>query len=216
MEPSGAKDPFALRRIAIGLAQVLIAHQQRFDLRCGLAQAAAGLPIPVEPKAAEACLTFIIGRLRGLLEAEHRYDVVEAVLAAQGHDPASSVKAVRELERWVTRPDWPLLLQAFARCVRITRDQPARHEVRPERLTETAEHELFQAIRNAEDVPKGQGSAEDFLAAFAPMIPAVTRFFDEVLVMTDDSEQRANRLGLLQRIAALSGGVADLSRLEGF
>jgi glycyl-tRNA synthetase beta subunit len=56
----------------------------------------------------------------------------------------------------------------------------------------------------------------DFLNAFVPMIPTVNDFFDKVLVMADDKAVRENRLGLLQRIAALAKGVADLSKLEGF
>jgi glycyl-tRNA synthetase len=57
---------------------------------------------------------------------------------------------------------------------------------------------------------------EDFMKAFTPMIPAIDAFFENVLVMAEDEKVRQNRLGLLQRIAALADGVADLSRLEGF
>jgi glycyl-tRNA synthetase beta subunit len=57
---------------------------------------------------------------------------------------------------------------------------------------------------------------DDFLHAFLTMIPAVNRFFDVVLVMAEQSELRVNRLGLLQRIVRLAGGVAEMSRLEGF
>jgi glycyl-tRNA synthetase len=57
---------------------------------------------------------------------------------------------------------------------------------------------------------------DDFLNAFVPMIPAVDTFFEQVLVMAEEQEVRQNRLGLLQRIAALAEGVADLSQLEGF
>ena len=57
---------------------------------------------------------------------------------------------------------------------------------------------------------------DDFLNAFLPIIPAINLFFDKVLVMVEEPEVRRNRLGLLQRIAALSEGVADLSKLEGF
>jgi glycyl-tRNA synthetase beta subunit len=57
---------------------------------------------------------------------------------------------------------------------------------------------------------------DDFFNAFFPLIPSINRFFDGVLVMADDPRLRQNRLGLLQRIASLASGVADLSRLEGF
>jgi glycyl-tRNA synthetase len=216
MEPTATKDPFALRRAAIGLAQILIAQGQRFDLRRGLEQAAAGLPIPCPPQAIEDCLGFVLVRVRGVLEADRRHDVVEAVLAAQGHDPAGAAQAAADLEARVTRSDWPPILQAFARCVRITRDQAGAGDVREEGLKEPAEQALFQALRTAEERPRAAGSVPAFLDAFAPMIPAISRFFEVVLVMVDDESLRANRLALLRRIAGLADGVADLSRLEGF
>jgi len=216
MEPTAAKDPFALRRTAIGLAQMLIAQEQRFDLRRGLEMAAAGLPIPSSPEVVENCLAFFHGRLKGVLEVDHRFDVVEAVLAAQGHDPAGAAQAAASLARWVARRDWPEVLQAFARCVRITRDEAAVRQVRPDLLVDAAEKALYEALGAAEALPKESGSVDGFLNAFTPMIPAITRFFEAVMVMVDDRELRANRLGLLQRIAALSDGVADLTRLEGF
>ena len=60
------------------------------------------------------------------------------------------------------------------------------------------------------------GSVDDLLNSFLPMIPAVNKFFDAVLVMAEDQEVRKNRLGLLQRISSLARGVADFSTLEGF
>ncbi len=216
LQPSGAGDPFALRRAAIAVAQMLIERDVRFDLRRGLRAAAAGLPISAGEEVQAECLGFIVARLRNLLEGEHRYDVAEAVVAAQGFDPAGAARAARQLEAWMGRPDWPSLLQAYARCVRILRDQPRSHEVDPARFVEAAEEALYQALLQAEARPRAMGSVDDFLAAFEPMIPAITRFFDDVLVMAEEPTLRANRLGLLQRIAALADGVADLSRLEGF
>jgi glycyl-tRNA synthetase beta subunit len=75
---------------------------------------------------------------------------------------------------------------------------------------------LYEAVLIAEKTERAAGSVDDFLNAFKPMIPAVDTFFDEVLVMAEDEKVRNNRLGLLQRIAALADGVADMSRLEGF
>ncbi len=216
MKPSAAKDPFALRRAAVGLAQVLMASGRRFDLRQGLAEAAAGLPVRVPDGAAQDCLGFILGRLRALLEADHRYDIVDAVLVEQGHDPAAAGQAVGELEAWVRRPDWAQTLQAYARCVRITRDQLQIYPLDPASLVEPAEEALYAALQTAEARARRPGSVDDFLAAVQPMIPAITRFFNEVLVMSDEAALRENRLGLLQRLAALAAGVADLSKLEGF
>ncbi len=83
-------------------------------------------------------------------------------------------------------------------------------------FAEKQEEVLFKALEKAESVSRSAGSVDDFLNAFVPMIPVVNAFFDKVLVMADDKALRENRLGLLQRIATLSNGVADFSKLEGF
>ncbi len=216
LAPTGAKDPFAQRRAALGLVQNLIAWDLDFDLRKGLEAASSRLPVPSSPDIQAACLGFIVERLRNLLlDQQHRYDVVDAVLTAQGYNPARAARAVAQLEAWVNRPDWNTILPAYARCVRITRDQP-RYDVDPAAFVEPAEKELYAALQEAEAKPRKPGSIDDFLNAFVPMIPAINRFFDDVLVMAEDERLRQNRLGLLDRIVDLASGVADMSKLEGF
>ena len=217
LAPTGAKDPFGQRRTALGLVQTLLAWDLDFDLRAGLETAARHLPIEASEVARQEALAFIVERLRHLLlEQGYRHDVVDAVLAAQGYNPARAARAVRQLSIWVQREGWARILPAYARCVRITRDQVQRYEVQPEAFVEEAEGALWQALQQAEAAPRQPGSVDDFFAAFLPLIPAIERFFEEVLVMAEDERLRRNRLGLLQRIAALADGVADLSRLEGF
>jgi glycyl-tRNA synthetase len=217
LTPSGTKDPFALRRAALGLVQNLIAWELDFDLNQGLVAAASFLPISSDPECLKGCLTFIVERLRNLLlEQGCRYDVVDAILAAQGHNPARAGQAVKALTAWVSRPDWHTILPAYARCVRITRDLKDTFAIKPKVFVEGAEKALYDELLKAEAMPRLNGSVDDFLNTFLPMIPAVNRFFDEVLVMMEDAALRQNRLGLLQRIVALAGGVADMSRLEGF
>jgi len=190
----------------------------RFDLRRGLRQAAEGLPIPTAESAELECLAFIAGRQSGLLLADgHRHDVVEAVLAAQAHDPAGAAAGVADLERWAERDDWAATLQSFARCVRITRSQPSPAAGQKEALlTEPAEKALATALHTAVARQRGPGSVDAFLEAFRPMVPAVSKFFEDVMVMADDAGVRASRLALLQRIVALADGVVDLSKMEGF
>jgi len=217
LAPSGAKDPFGLRRAALGLVQPLIEHNLSFDLRAGLKAAAALEPIPAGDEVQAQVLEFIVGRLRVvLMDMGGRYDVVDAVLAAQGHDPAAASRAVKQLAAWVGRKDWSTILPAYARCVRITRDQGTRFEVKPGNFVEAAEKDLFAALQKAEAARGAPGSVDDFLNAFVPMIPDVSEFFDKVLVMAEDRQLQENRLGLLQRLAALADGAADLSKLEGF
>jgi glycyl-tRNA synthetase len=217
LAPSGAKDPFAQRRAALGLVQALIGHNLSLDLRPLVQAAADRQPIPASPEARTACLDFIIERFRNiLLESGHRYDIVDGVLSAQGNNPACAARAAAELSEWVARPNWHTILPAYARCVRITRDQKEIYPVDPADFTDPEEQDLYQALQAAESRPRSPGSVNDFLAAFEPMIPAINRFFDNVLVMAEDKRLRNNRLGLLQRIAGLAEGVADMSKLEGF
>ena len=218
LAPSGTKDPFAQRRSALGLVQALIGCQVNFDLREGIRLAAEGLPIPAGAEQQAACFEFIGGRLRShLLEtAGLRYDVVDAVLAEQSANPLGAWRAAQELSRRTALADWNQVLPAYARCVRITRDQPERYTVKRSEMSDPAEIALLDGLEQAEARPRATGSVEDFFAAFLPLIPEINRFFEAVLVMAEEPEARANRLGLLQRVAALSAGVADFSKLEGF
>jgi len=217
LAPTGAKDPFGLRRAAIGVVQPLIEHDLDFDLAAAIKKSAQLQPIKVSAEVQAQVLEFLSARLTVLLkDMGYRYDVVEAVLAAQAGNPAGALRGVKQLQSWVQREDWSTILPAFARCVRITRDQKKSFKVLPKSLIEREEKDLFKALQKAEKSKRAPGSVEDFLQAFMPMIPAVDTFFDKVLVMAKQKTLRENRLALLQRIAALAQGVADLSKLEGF
>jgi glycyl-tRNA synthetase len=218
LAPSGNKDPFAQRRAALGLVQSLIAWDQDLNLEKSLQSAAAYLPIPARPESQAAVLDFIAERLRNvLLDEGYRYDIVDAVLAAQGHNPASAARNVKELAAWVARPDWHTILPAYARCVRITREFREHFQVKSEAMIDPSEEALYQALLQAEEkLDSAPRTVDAMLNAFTPMAPLVNRFFDKVLVMAEDPSVRQNRLGLLQRIAALAEGVADFSKLEGF
>ncbi|KAA3642869.1 MAG: glycine--tRNA ligase subunit beta [Chloroflexi bacterium] len=217
LAPTGNKDPFGLRRAAISIVQNLIDWDIQFDLRTSLDETAKLLPIEANKESQQESYEFILGRARNLfLEQGHRYDIVDSVLAEQGHNPASAVKAIEQLCQWVERDDWDTTLDSYARCVRITRDLGETYTVDVAAFTEEASKQLYAALEKAESTERSPGSVDDFLNAFTPMIPAVTAFFDNVLVMAEDKKVKQNRLGLLQRIATLAHDVADLSHLEGF
>ena len=217
LQPSATKDPFGLRRAALGVVQPLIEYGLSFNLRDAIQAAADMQPVPVTPAIREQVLEFIIGRQRVmLLDSGYRHDVVDAVLAFQGHDPDLAKRAIRQLSSWVKREDWSTILPGYARCVRITRDQKKIFELKAEVCLEPAEKELLSALQVAEQVERSAGSVDGFLNAFLPMLPLVNNFFESVMVMTEDRTLRENRLALLQRIVHLADGVADLSKLEGF
>jgi glycyl-tRNA synthetase len=217
LPPSGTKDPFAQRRAALGICQNLIAWQSPFDLRWGLEAAANELPVPVAEEDVDACLDFVQRRLQVmLLEMGHPHDVVDAVLAEKGTDPHATLQGVKELSVWVTREDWMTILPAFSRCVRIIRSLDETYQVDPSRFETQAERSLFAELNRAEASLQGSDSVDAFLGAITVMVPTINRFFDEVLVMAEDVTVRQNRLALMQRIAGLAKGIANLSYLEGF
>jgi glycyl-tRNA synthetase len=218
LAPTGNKDPFGLRRAALGLCQLLIAWDLDFDLRSAVRSAARRHTLEVGVQTQTEVLDFITGRLRSmLLDEGYKYDAVEAVLAAQSHNPARAVQAIKELTGWIARPDWGQILPSYSRCVRITRPYAETFNLQPSTFADPAEHGLYTALLEAEaNLTPGTSSPDTFLNAFLPMQDAVSRFFDAVLVMAEEETIRNNRLGLLQRIAALASGVADMSKLEGF
>ncbi len=215
--PSGTKDPYAQRRAALAVVQALVKWDMNFNLDAGLEAAAEFLPIPSSPEVLRSCREFISARLQSnLLDEGQRYDVVAAVLAEQGANPAAAARAIQQLTRWVEKPDWQTILPAYARCVRITRDQAEKFAIVPDVFEDEMETALWEAVRQAENKHREAGSVDGMLEAFLPVIPVINRFFEKVLVMADNPAVRANRLGLLQRVSALGTGVADFSRLEGF
>jgi glycyl-tRNA synthetase len=217
VQPTGTRDPYGLRRAAIGLVQILVERDRRIDLREALSWAAGGLEQEVEPDVLESCLSFIARRQqRMLLDRGQPHDVVEAILAQQSHDPAGAAKAVEQLSGWVQRTDWMDLLNAFARSARITRDLPQQYEFDEEAVAEEATRQLYRALMAVESSERESGSVTDFLETFRSLVAPIDQFFEQVLVMDEDATLRESRLGLLQRIVRLPHGVVDLARLEGF
>lgn len=214
LAPKGSNDPFALRRAAIQIVENLIANEVKIDLRRALLAAIPSLPVPANKETISEVLGFINNRLETyLLERGIRTPVVRAILAEQGHDPFSASRAAATLNEIVREDTWPPLLDSYARCVRITRDQP-QYELRPDDLEMAQEKNLLAAFERASNTI--DGSVASFVSALADMEPAISEFFDNVLVMDEDMRVRQNRLALLQKITGLAKGIADLSYLEGF
>ena len=217
MAPTGTKDPFGLRRAAIGLVQNLMQWKVDFDLKAGVELASSFQPVSVSPDQQQACFNFIIGRLQSiLLEKGHRYDVVNSVLAEQGSNPYAALIGVNELGKWVEKDEWSIILPAFSRCVRITRDIKKSFNIKPEKLIMEEEKALLARVENAASVIGKTGSINTFITQIEQMVPTINIFFDNVLVMDKDPDIKENRLAILQKISAMSKGLADLSLLEGF
>jgi glycyl-tRNA synthetase beta subunit len=173
------------------------------------------LPVTSDGDVLADVLEFVNGRLEVVLrEQGHAASVVKAVLAEQGHDPYVAGETAVALSEAITVGDWSQLLDAYARCVRITRTQETQFDLRPDAFALPAEQRLLAAYRDA--ASQMDGSVPTFVASLREMVPVINAFFDAVLVMDEDTAVRENRLALLQHIANLTQGIADLSYLEGF
>jgi len=222
LAPKSTADPYGLRRAALGVIQILVGKKMNTDLRLLINTVADAQPITISDETKTAVLDFIGGRLRVWLgEGDYAPDVINAVLAEQGHNPYLATIGIAQLSEWTKRDDWANTLDSFARCVRITRAENDRYAVNPALFQQPEEGTLYEAYQSAStNLPK-DGDISAFLTAFLPLVPAVSAFFgtgkgDGVLVHAEDVAVRHNRLGLLQLIAQMQSGRADLSVLMGF
>ncbi len=216
LEPTGNADPFGLRRAALGIVQTLIGKQLNLDLGDAVAAAAMLQPIDVSADVQQSVLNFIAGRLHVVLrDSGYRHDVVEAVLAEAASDPFKAATYAAQLGDHVLMPDWEQVLDAYARCVRITRKEDTLHVLNPAGFTHDATQGLYAAYTDA-TIALVEPTADSLVETLRNMVPAITLFFDNVMVMDKDQTVRNNNLALLQHISGLANGVADLSKLEGF
>jgi glycyl-tRNA synthetase len=215
LAPTGSADPFAMRRAALGVVQILSDRELSLNLRGAIALVAQAQPIAVSYEQNAGVLAFIAGRLKvWLLEQGEPHDVVEAVLAEQSHNPARALEGIQQLKQWVSRPDWSPILDAFARCVRILPEEV--YELHPQALKEPAEKDLYAAYVKLSNHLSRDYNIGEFLQAFETIVPVVTRFFDTLLVMDENLAIRENRLALLQALTSLAQGRANLRHLIGF
>jgi glycyl-tRNA synthetase len=217
LAPKATADPYGLRRAALGIVQILTDKQIDVDLVEAVELVAAAQPVTVTDQARAQVVEFIGGRLRAWLEEQDwPRDVIAAVLSEQIANPYRALEGIRQLARWVRRADWEPILDGFARCVRITRPEKTRYAINPDVFVEAQEKALYEAYAQAAARLTEGSNVDAFLSAFEPMLPAVTAFFDKVLVNAPEEVVRQNRLGLLQAIGAMQTGRADLSQLSGF
>ncbi len=219
-EPSGDRDPFGLRRAALGILRIVVEGRLPLLLPDIVAAAQASfVGVPAVADATRAVEDFIYERLRGMLrEQGYTANQVAAVVdsrPAELRELPRRLAAVREFE---ALPESGALAAANKRIVNILRKSgsEAAAAVAVEQLHEAAERELhtvFGTLEPAVDAHCAGGDYTAALKALATAKPAVDRFFDEVMVMADDPAVRANRLALLRRVAATMNRVADISRL---
>ncbi|WP_288460018.1 glycine--tRNA ligase subunit beta [uncultured Sphingomonas sp.] len=209
--PTGSKDPFALRRSALGVIRLITENALRY-------------PVPAE------LLDFFADRLKvQQREAGVRHDLIDAVFALGGEDDLVRLLArVHALQAFVATDDGANLLAGYKRAANILKKEgmtadvtPAKAGVSDEGATydrEPAEAALVAALDAAEPAAAAAVAREDFagaMAALATLRAPIDAFFDAVTVNDADPAKRAARLALLARVRNAVHGVADFSRIEG-
>jgi glycyl-tRNA synthetase beta chain len=236
--PTGSKDPYALRRAALGVIRLIVENKIRLRLdafgrqvvdylfRLGGGIGDPHYEIEYRQKAVADLLSFFADRLKvQLREQGARHDLVDAVFALEGQDDLLLiVRRVEALGKFLDTEDGKNLLAGYKRATNIIRIEEKRDKAEytgepSDRLFRQAEEwELARAIDTASEEATAAVAREDFAAAMRAMAklrPHVDAFFDKVTVNVDEPEVRANRLKLLNQIRDATRAVADFSRIEG-
>jgi glycyl-tRNA synthetase beta chain len=216
--PTGDKDPFALRRHALGVIRMLVEK----DLPLGLVELVEGAQPVFGDKiqdASAALVDFIYDRLAGSLrEQGYSAQEVDAVLALKPQRLGDVAKRLAAVRAFAALPEAPALAAANKRVGNILKKAEGTVEaaIKPELLQEAAEKSLADALTTVAPKAEAAFASGDYAAslqALAALKAPVDAFFDGVMVNAEDPALRANRLGLLATLHQAMNRVADLSKL---
>src|SRR6201994_2347520 len=228
-KPTGSKDPYALRRAALGVIRLIVENTLRLPILKAASSAISGLPArisPATPKKLPAdLLAFFADRLKvQLREQGARHDLVDAVFALGGQDDLMMVvRRVEALGKFLDSDDGKNLLAGAKRGSNILSIEEKKDKRSFDGAPDAALYKLDEekALAKAIDQVKAEAGAavakEDFagaMGAMAKLRPAVDAFFDKVKVNDDDPKVRENRLKLLNEIRAATRAVADFSKIQ--
>ena len=209
-KPTGSKDPFALRRAALGVVRILLERSVR-------------LPLLTVIKDADL-LSFFHDRLKVYLrDLGARYDLIEAVLTPDSDDLLMVARRVEALTAFITGEDGKNLLAGTKRATQLLAAEEKKGTVVADGVADDllkldAEKALHAAIKTASADAAKAVAAEDFrsaMRALSTLRAPVDTFFNDVLVNDEDAAIRANRLALLKAIREATGTVADFSKITG-
>jgi glycyl-tRNA synthetase beta chain len=230
LQPTGSKDPFALRRQANGIVRTIAEHKLPLDLNLVFKDAREAYRGSSAEKKFSAAVDFtalLRAFFRERLEFYLRdalgfkYDVIAAVLSAGGDDIVDTVARAQAVAKVRPSADFESISIAFKRMKNILRQaqeagKPAATTLDATVLREPAEKELaaqVPEIANSVEALRGQNNYEAALLEISTLRPAVDKFFDEVMVMVEDEQLRSHRLALLQTLVREFSTIADFSEI---
>jgi len=220
-KPTGVKDPFGLRRAALGIIRILIENELPIDIVTLCQKAAEELADKLDANpVVDEVVNYIYDRLQAYYHDRGiRFDVVEAVLACKPTVLTDLENRVVAVDQFLGEEAAVALAAANKRISNILKknDQVYGFEI-DERLFELdAEKQLYQRLNQLEAIAIGHFNGDEYLPgleALSGLRPLVDQFFDDVMVMVDDEKLRHNRLALLQKLANNFIRAADFSRIQ--
>jgi glycyl-tRNA synthetase beta chain len=228
--PTGSSDPFALRRAAQGVVKIILERKLPMSLSAAISAAARGLKehgpkIEVTDAAQKQVLAFLLERAKFILREKggFAYDEINAAFAAGADDVVDAADRVAAVQAIRNMKNFAPLAASFKRIKNILEksaggSERAHAAVNAELLWEPAEKELHAAalrIGEAARAKKKNRKYREALEAVSELRPAIDGFFDNVLVMVEDKNVRANRIALLANLLREFSAVADFSELGG-
>ncbi|NTF41112.1 glycine--tRNA ligase subunit beta [Rhizobium sp. AC27/96] len=230
-KPTGSKDPFALRRAALGVVRILLERGVRLPLleviEAWIENATEEVTFARSPASGELeidLLAFFHDRLKVYLrDLGARHDLIDAVLTPETDDLLMIARRVEALTAFITSEDGKNLLAGTKRATQLLAAEEKKGTVVADSVSEAllkldAEKHLFAAVKAASAEASEAIAKEDFrsaMAALSKLRAPVDRFFEDVLVNDEDAAIRANRLALLRLIREATGTVADFSKIAG-
>lgn len=220
LRPSGEKDPYALRRAALGVVQLLLESKWHVPLRWMLAEAAKAYPLTIAMDTLEDLLNYIRERMhQWMLERNIRPDVIQAVFALDVDDLYDAYQRIQALMASIEQPSLQALSQLNKRVVKLL------SKVAPKELAScestpnhsAIEQTLLAAIAQAEQqVPLmlSQHHYQNIIEYLAGMQPIIAQFFEEALILHPEPAIRQHRLSILQRLKVLVHQIADVTLLQ--
>jgi glycyl-tRNA synthetase beta chain len=217
--PTGAADPYALRRQTLGVINILLDKEYHLSIseviNTSLKIASEKIDKDIA-KTKGLVLEFIKTRLSGLLTTQgYSHDIVDAVLTRGFDDIVDAVEIIKALSHLKEQADFEPLAVAFKRVANITREFESTG-VDPSLFEGVAEKELhaaFHAIGGTVADLADKGKYKEALLKAAEIRPLVDKFFDDILVMVESEKIRDNRLSLLKEVSGLFTRFADFSRI---
>lgn len=221
MIPTGSQDPYALRRAAIGVSQILLRYELELDLAELCAEALALYEGVKQEMTAEETLAamnnFFRQRVDNILAEEGvTYDVINAVAGLELAVPLVNYRKAHALADFKQGEDFAQLMAGYNRAANLLKNVKGEFVVEPKLFEVDAERELLAAEDEAAAKVAAAVAEQNYpaaLKALAAIRPQIDAFFEAVMVMADDAKVRDNRLALLQKLIGLTAELGELSQL---